>query len=144
MKNYISLFCFSLLIVISCSEDRNIEDDLIGSWIYERESFNSGIPFEDPDTRGVMIFNEDETGSWESDNGFSFRTETEWDLQSLDTKISITRLPGEFSNFSSTQIYDIKQSGENTFTFTYEFSFNSTQDTIPSITRFENIILTRM
>jgi len=144
MKKYFILFGFSLFISVSCSNSNSIEDNLVGEWIYERETFNSGSTFEDSDTRGIMIFNEDETGTWESDNDFNFGTDIEWDLQGMDTKISITRiLPDEFSSFSTTQIYDLKQSGEDNFTLTFEFSFNSTQDTIPSITRFENIILTR-
>jgi hypothetical protein len=31
--------------------------------------FNSGSDLEDPDTRGIMTFNEGETGVWEDDNG---------------------------------------------------------------------------
>ncbi len=144
MKNYILLFCCSLFIGISCSENPSIEDDLVGEWIYERETFNSGSTFEDPDTRGFMVFNEDETGRWDSDNGSSFTSEIEWDLQRMDSKIAITRIfPDALSGFSTTQIYDIKQSGEDSFTFTFEFSFSSQLDTTPLTTRFENIILTR-
>ncbi|MFT6334754.1 MAG: hypothetical protein ACI86M_002169 [Saprospiraceae bacterium] len=72
MKNYIKLLCLSLLIGFSCSEGRTVEDDLVGEWIYERETFSSESTFEDPDTRGVMTFNEDETGTWISDDGFNF------------------------------------------------------------------------
>ncbi len=63
MKNYITLFFFALLIGISCSKDRTIEDDLVGELIYERETFNSGSTFEDTDTRVIMTFNEDEAGT---------------------------------------------------------------------------------
>ena len=144
MKNYIVLFCFSLLIGTSCSEVRTIEDDLVGEWVYEREIFNSSSTFEDPDTRGIMIFNEDETGRWLSDNGSNFSTEIEWDLQRMDSKISITKIiPDEFFGFSTSQIYDMKQSGEDSFTFTFEFSFNSSLDTFETIKRFDNILLTR-
>ena len=144
MKNYMTLFCFALLIGLSCSKTRTIEDDLVGEWIYERETFSSGAIFEDPDTRGIMTFNEDETGTWMSDNGSTFGSETEWDLQRMDSKISITRiLPDQFSSFSTSQIYDLKQDGADSFTFTFQISFDNLLDSIEAFTRFENIILTR-
>ena len=144
MKNYITLLFFSLLIGFSCSEVRTIEDDLAGEWIYERETFSSGSTFEDPDTRGIMTFNEDETGTWVSENGFNLGTEIEWDLQRMDSKISITRvLPDEFLSFSTGRVYDLTQSGDDKFTFTFEFSFISILDSIESVTIFENIILIR-
>ena len=87
MKNYFLLFCISLFIGISCSENKTVEDDLIGEWIYERETFFSGSTFEDSDVKGTMIFNKDETGIWESANGFSISNEIEWDLQRMDSKI---------------------------------------------------------
>jgi hypothetical protein len=143
MKNYITLFFFALLIGISCSKENTIEDDLVGEWVYERETFISGSTFEDLDTRGVMTFNKDETGTWVSDNGFNFSNEIEWDLQRMDSKISITKIPPpEFSNFSISQIYELKQNGDNEFVFTFEF-YLSSLDSVPTLQRFENIILTR-
>jgi hypothetical protein len=144
MKNYASVLLFTFLFCVSCSKEKTIGDNLIGKWIYERETFSSNSTVEDPDTRGVMTFNEDETGSWISDNGFNFTTETEWDLQGMDSKILITKiLPIEISSFGTSQIYDIKQNGEDELTFTFEVSFPSPVDSIASLVRFDNIILTR-
>ncbi len=76
--------------------------------------------------------------------GLIVSNETEWDLQRMDSKISITKnLPNELSSFSTSQIYDLKQNGDNEFTFTFEFSFTSFLDSLETTTRFENIILTR-
>lgn len=144
MKIYITIFLVTLLIGISCSDNRTVEDDLAGEWVYERESFISSSTLEDPDTRGIMIFNSDETGTWISDNGSNFGTEIEWDLQRMDSKISITKIfPEQFGLFGFSQIYDINQSGEDNFTFTFEVKIESLIDSIESFSRFENIILTR-
>ncbi|MFT4535816.1 MAG: hypothetical protein ACJA1A_003010 [Saprospiraceae bacterium] len=154
MKNHITLFCFALLIGISCAKERTIADDLAGEWVYERETFSSSSIFEDSDTRGVMTFNEVETGTWVSDNGFNLGTEIEWDLQRMDTKISITQISsGQFSSFSANQIYEIEQNGDDGFTFSFHFSlinFIVPTDTLTIIsepfepfTKFETIILTR-
>lgn len=144
MKNYITLFCFSLLIGISCSETRTIEDDLQGEWVYEREKFHSGTTFEDTDTRGIMTFNEDETGLWLSDSGSSFGNEIEWDLQRDGSKIAITRIsPSGSEIFETTLIYDLVQDGVDMFTFTSNKSYISWPDTSVEIVVFENIILTK-
>ena len=144
MKNYFLLLCISLFVGISCSETRTLEDDLIGEWIYERETFNSSSSFEDPDTRGVMTFNKDETGTWVSDNGLSFAIDLEWDFQQMETKISITKnYSSQTSGFIFSRIYDITQTDEDSFTLRYELNFESQIDTIEPYVNFENIILTR-
>ncbi|MFT6334753.1 MAG: hypothetical protein ACI86M_002170 [Saprospiraceae bacterium] len=72
----------------------------------------------------------------------------------MDSKISITRVVLEqFSSFSTSQIYEMKQDGEDGFTFTFHVSahnilvstdsLTSILEPIESFTRFENIILTR-
>ena len=130
---------------ISCNNSQSIEDDLLGTWIYERETFSSSSTFEDPDTRGIMTFNEDETGSWLSDNGSSLAQDIEWDFQRMETRISITKIfPGNLSGFSSSRVYSVTQDGEDSFTFRYELSFESQIDTFESFLSFENIILTRI
>ena len=144
MKNYITLFCVSLLVGISCSETRTIEDDLQGEWVYEREWFHSGTTFENPDTRGIMTFNEDETGLWLSDSGSNFGSEIEWDLQRDGAKIAITSIfPNGSETFESTMIYDLAQDGTEMFTFTSNKSYISWPDTLEEIVVFENIILTK-
>ncbi len=141
------LFPFLLLTVIisSCSSDKTIEDELVGSWLYERETFNSFSTFEDPDVSGELILRLDETGTWKTDIGFTSR-EIEWDLQMKDSKIAITKTFGDvFNNIALTTIYDITRNGEDDFTFTSHRKFtNNNSEPSEPFEQFENIILTRI
>lgn len=145
MKNYMLLFLFALLFGYSCSESNSIEDDLVGEWVYERETFISGVTFEDSDKRGIMIFNKDETGRWLSDSEFNIAENIEWDLQSMDTKIAITKKYPESFMFTETpQLYDLAKNNEDQFTFTYSYKFESFPDSLGGdFEIFENIILVR-
>jgi len=144
MKNYFLLFLVAGFIAISCSTD-SIECDLVGEWVYERETFNSFSTFEDPDTRGIMVFNEDETGTWITNDGFEFGQDIEWDLQSNDSQIAITRkFSSEFQFPGNTQIYTINQSDQKNFTLKFELRIDDFLDSLNnSFVQFENIILTR-
>lgn len=139
------LFIFLISIIFSsCGKEKTISDELVGDWLYERETFNSFTTFEDPDTEGYMSFKEDETGNW-SANSTSLNFSLEWDLQSNDEKISITKyIIGQQNVFPSSTIYDITRTDEDNFTFTFHFKAESIIDTIEPFEQFENIILTRM
>lgn len=143
MKN----ICFMILMLIfciSCGKEKTVSEELVGEWLYERETFNSFSVFEDPDTQGTMIFNEDETGIWASSLGFS-EFKIEWDTQVDDSKISITRrLIGSPSSFETGIIYDLTRTDENNFTFTRHIKFEAPADSLDAFEQFENILLTRI
>jgi len=145
IKNYILLLLFSAYFAFSCSKSEGIEGDLVGEWVYERETFNSNIIFIDPDTRGIITFYEDETGLWFSDDANNFSTLLEWDLQSNESEIAITRkFDTETLLPSTTRIYKLNQMDQNNFTLTYEFTLDTIIDGEPTtLSQFENIILTR-
>ena len=140
----ILLFFSIVVLAFSCSEEKTVGDELVGDWLYERETFNSFTTFEDPDTEGYMSFREDETGNW-SAHETMLNFSLEWDLQANDEKIAITKyIIGHQNVFPSTTIYDITRTSEDKFTFTFHFKTESVIDTIEPFEQFENIILTRM
>ena len=144
MKNYIPLLFLIIIIGNSCSEERTIEDGLIGDWIYERETFTAGSNYNDSDIIGVMTFNEDETGNWMRTSQINTNTSFEWDFQKMDTRISISK--GLFfvsSASTSTRVYEVKQEGDDKFTFTYEIYLNQL-DTLPLLQEFEHIVLKKI
>ena len=141
---YLGLATFILLFASSCSKEKTISDELVGEWLYERETFRSSSTFEDQDTRGTMSFLEDETGRWTPVQGFS-EFDIEWDLQSNDTKISITKvLEGTTSSYNIGLVYDLNRNDEDSFTFTRHIKFESPIDSLEDFEQFENIILTRL
>jgi len=143
MKNWISILLI-VFISISCGKEKTISEELAGEWLYEREAFNSFSPLEDPDTAGFMSFRDDETGNWMKSNSFP-NYDFEWDLQSNDQKIAMTKyLTGFGTNFPITTVYDLKRTDEDNFTLTNHFKFESNIDTIEGFEQFENIILLRM
>ncbi|MEM9544971.1 MAG: hypothetical protein AAGA77_03315 [Bacteroidota bacterium] len=143
MKNYL-LFVLLVLVGLGCGKEKTISDELVGDWFYERETHISFSSFDDPDTEGFMSFNDDETGYWESSNGFqSF--DLEWDLQMNDSKISITKyFVDQTALFPSNTIFDLTRENEDEFRLTFHLKFESPIDSIETLEQFENIILTRM
>jgi hypothetical protein len=138
------LFLLVIIITLSCGKEKTISDELVGEWFYERETFNSFSSFEDPDTQGIITLNEDETGNWSTSAGF-LNFDLEWDLQSNDSKIAITKsVLGQLNIFPYTTIYDLKRTDENYYTLTYHFKTESSIDTLEGFEQFENIIITRM
>lgn len=138
------LFLFIVVCMFSCAKEKTISEELVGDWFYERETFNSFSSFEDPDTEGYISFNEDETGNWNPSLGF-LNFSLEWDLQSNDEKISITKYaldPAFF--FPSSTLYDMKKTDEDNFTFTFHIKTESSIDSLEGFEQFENIILSRM
>lgn len=139
-----ALLLFVLICFLSCGKEKTISDELVGDWLYERETFNSFSTFEDPDSEGYISFREDETGNWSTSSGF-LNFSLEWDLQSNDEKIAITKYGLELQIlFPSMTLYDIKRTDEDNFTFTYHIKTESPIDTIEGFEHFENIILSRM
>lgn len=141
-RSHLFLFVI-ILLTISCGKE-SVEDMIVGKWVYERETFNSFSTFEDPDVSGLITFLDDETGSYES-NFFQAR-DLEWDLQVMDSKISLTQyLPlfaGDF--FTNTTIYDLDVKSDNEIVLNYTVEFESISDTLESLFIFENLILTRV
>ena len=143
MKKTIWLCCVVLL-TLSCQKEKTVSEELIGDWLYERETFNSFTSFEDLDTEGYISFREDETGNWSSNGGF-IDYELEWDLQQNDAKISITKYPlNQPFLFPISTIYDLKRTSEDEFTFTFHIVAESPIDSLENFEQFENVILTRM
>lgn len=138
------LFVFVIiLLTCSCAKD-SIEDMIVGKWVYERETFNSLSTFEDPDVSGLITFLDDETGSYES-NFFQAR-DLEWDLQVMDSKISLTQYLPLFAGdlFTNTTIYDLDVKSNNEIILNYKVEFETISDTLESLVIFENLILTRV
>jgi RecQ family ATP-dependent DNA helicase len=122
---------------------KTISEELVGDWLYERETFNSFSTFEDPDKKGMMVFREDETGMWDSANNFN-KFDFEWDLQSNDEKISITKYHKSQHFFASSTIYDITRADEDNFTFRFHLKLESHIDSLEEFEQFENIIISRV
>lgn len=143
MKKY--LFFLSIALVsISCQKDKTITEELVGNWVYERETFNSFSTFEDPDTEGFINLNADETGEWTPSNNI-LNFDLEWDLQDQDQKIAITKSIELVDNtILSTTVYDITRKSEDEFMFRFHQKFESQIDSIEDFEMFENIILTRL
>lgn len=138
------LFLFVVICMFSCGKEKTRSDELVGDWLYERETFNSFSTFEDPDTEGYITFREDETGNWSQSIGF-LNFSLEWDLQANDEKISITKYALETQIiFPSSTVYDLKRMDEDNFTLTFHIKTESPSDSIPGFEQFENIILKRM
>lgn len=138
---YILLIAF---LTFSCKKDATISEDLIGDWLYERETFDNSTSFEDLDTEGYMSFRRDKSGNWNQSNVF-FSFILEWELQSEDTQLSISRElittppPSAF-----TRVFDITRVDENNYILTYHLKIPDPSETIEGLEQFENIILTRM
>jgi len=138
-------FLFFILIVIACGDNTSdLHDQFVGEWVYERETFNSGIVFEDPDINGIMRFNANETGTWQSNATNSFQaTDFQWDLQYNDDIIVISKrfsFNNEGDLFSNTN-YTITSNNQDQITLTDSYKIEG--DSI-DYERFENIILTRV
>jgi len=143
MKNF-GFVLLILLFAISCAKEKTISEELVGEWVYERETFNSFSTFEDPDTQGNMTLRKDETGDWIPSLGFT-NFEIEWDLQADDTKISITKsIVGVPSTVEVGTIYTLNRMDEDNFTITRHIKFEAVADTLEPFEQFENIILTRL
>lgn len=143
MKNCIYILLLSIAF-ISCEKEKTISEELVGDWMYEREANSNISNFEDLDTAGLMSFASDETGIWSQSNGF-VNYSLEWDLQSNDEKISITKfLNGSQVLFPINRIYDLQRTDEDNFTFTYDTEFDVVFDTINVLQQFEQIILKRI
>lgn len=132
------------ILCISCAEEKTIKEELVGEWVYERETFDSNSSVDDFDTQGFMILHEDETGTWTPFNGF-FYYDVEWNIQSNDQKISMTKYKMGNQNTSIVNtIFDLKRMDEDNYTLTYYLAYKSEIDTTETIENFENIILTRL
>ena len=143
MKNYL-FFAFLVSVVLGCSKEKTISEELVGHWFYERETHLSFSTFEDLDTEGFMRFNEDETGNWIPSHGFQTFA-IEWDFQFDDTKLAITKyVLGQQNFFPSHTVYDITRENEDKITLTFHVKIESVVDTLEDFEQFENIILTRM
>ncbi len=129
MKNHLTLLFFTLLIGVSCSKERTIEEDLIGDWIYERTYYKEGSTYNDTDTKGIITFNEDETGNWMRINILNINTPFEWDMQDMDRRIAISKnLNHVSSSQTNTKVYELRRNGIDQLTLTYEiYSFQSMQ-----------------
>lgn len=141
MRNILILVVFFLG---GCGQSDSIGDRLVGEYVYERETFSGGT-FEDFDTKGLMTFRKGETGSWISDSAILAGTspQFEWDLQGADTRIAITKTTLFLDDpLYTTKVYDLEEEENGVFRMTYFFELQSFQDTLQSIVRFENIILT--
>lgn len=132
------------MLCISCGKEKTISEELVGNWVYERETFNSFSSFEDPDVAGFINLREDETGDWTPSSGF-LNFDLEWDLQAEDQKIAITK---SFPDFETpiliTRVFDLTRNSEDSFTFRFHQKFESQVDTLEDFEQFENIILTRL
>lgn len=141
-RSHLFLFFF-ILLTISCGKE-SVEDMIVGKWVYERETFSSFSTFEDPDVSGLITFLDDETGSYESN--FSLARDLEWDLQVMDSKISVTQYLSLVSGdlFTNTTIYDLDIKSDNEIVLNYTAEFETISDSLESLFIFENLILTRV
>ena len=143
MKQFLILLLIAF-VSVSCGKEKTVHDELIGDWLYERETFNSFTTFEDFDTEGYISFRDDETGNWSSNEGF-IDFSLEWDLQADNEKISITKYPlNQPFLFPINTIFDLKRTNEDYFSLTFHIIAESPIDTLADFEQFENIILTRM
>ncbi len=116
---YYFLFLF-IIFGSSCSKEESKEDVLIGDWLYTREYYKQESTYNDTDTKGVITFNEDETGIWMRTNILNTSTKFEWDLQQMDHRISISKgLNHITSSHTTTKVYEFWLSGDE-LTLTYE------------------------
>ena len=127
---------------LSCSKEVSKEENLIGDWIYSREYDKLESTYNDTDIKGIITFNEDETGNWMRTNIINTNTKFEWDLQQMDRRISISKgLNYITSSHTTTKVYEFWLSGDE-LTLTYEV-YNFIPD--PAVlVEFEQIALKKI
>lgn len=133
------------ILTISCQNGEDITEELIGNWVYERETFNHMPPMgEVKDVSGLIKLEIDGTGFWDPSIP-SLNSLLEWQVDKCGDQITIikTVYVTNVEVFPKTRIYELKRTDENNFTLTYLLEGLDEMTNTMEVLEFENIILTR-
>ena len=144
LKNIFSILVI-ILVLTSCSKEKTISEELVGNWLYERETNINFSATMDPNTLGDFHFDEIETGTWNQSNPITKKSAIQWKLQDNDTKLAITNLATGDPNFAvSTTVYDLVRVTENNFRLRLYSNDQFMVEPMEITTYFDNVVLMRM